>query len=77
VKNVMEVVKITGDHKPGDTLDITYHHLWIEKTTKLTLTENPALEIVSIEKTGGTLTPAMQNFRASWLGSQVKSKTTN
>jgi predicted metalloprotease with PDZ domain len=27
VKNVMEVVKITGDHKPGDTLDITYHHL--------------------------------------------------
>jgi len=41
------------------------------------LTENPAMEIVSIEKTGGTLTPAMQNFRTNWLGSQVKSKTTN
>jgi len=77
VKNVMEVVKINSDHKPGDILDITYQHRGIEKTTKLTLTENPAMEIVSIEKTGGTLTPAMQNFRTNWLGSQVKSKTTN
>ncbi|MNT82908.1 hypothetical protein D3C72_2227060 [compost metagenome] len=73
----MEVVKINSDHKPGDILDITYQHRGIEKTTKLTLTENPAMEIVSIEKTGGTLTPAMQNFRTNWLGSQVKSKTTN
>jgi len=77
VKNGPEVIKVIDDYKPGDTVDITYLYRGVAKTTKLTLTENPALELVSIEKTGGTLTPAMQNFRANWLGSQVKTKTTN
>ncbi|KIA94589.1 peptidase M61 [Pedobacter kyungheensis] len=77
VKNGPEVIKVIDDYKPGDTVDITYLYRGVAKTTKLTLTENPALELISIEKTGGILTPAMQNFRTSWLSSQVKSKTTN
>jgi len=77
VKNGPEVIKVIDDYKPGDTVDITYLYRGVAKTTKLTLIENPALELVSIEKTGGTLTPAMQKFRTNWLGSQVKLKTTN
>ncbi|HTM98400.1 MAG TPA: hypothetical protein VL088_06650, partial [Pedobacter sp.] len=63
---------VTEAHKPGDTINITYSYYGEEKTTKLTFTENPMLEIVSIEKTGGTLTPAMQTFRDNWLNTQVK-----
>lgn len=74
VKNGPDAVKITSDHKPGDSVAITYLHRGEEKTTRLTFTENPILEIIPIEKTGGTLTPAMQSFREKWLTSQVKSK---
>jgi predicted metalloprotease with PDZ domain len=72
VKDQAAITKVTDAHQPGDQVSVTYTYHGVEKTTKLTLTENPALEIVSIEKTGGSLTPAMQSFRDSWLKSQVK-----
>jgi S1-C subfamily serine protease len=72
IKDQAALTKITDAHKPGDQVQVTYIYHGEEKTTKLTFAENPALEIVSIEKTGGSLTPAMQNFRDSWLKSQVK-----
>lgn len=66
--------QVTKAHKPGDVVEIKYQYRGENKSTKLTFAENPVLEIVSIEKTGGTLTPAMQTFRDNWLNSQVKSK---
>ena len=72
VKDQAALTKIIDAHKPGDVITITYSYNGLEKSTKLTLAENPALEIVSIEKTGGTLTPAMQSFRDNWLNSQIK-----
>jgi predicted metalloprotease with PDZ domain len=67
LKDAAALATSTDPHKPGDVLKVTYLHRGEQKTTQLTLTENPALEIVSIEKTGGTLTPAMQTFRDKWL----------
>jgi predicted metalloprotease with PDZ domain len=72
IKDQTAINNVTEAHKPGDTINITYSYYGEEKTTKLTFTENPILEIVSIEKTGGTLTPAMQTFRDNWLNTQVK-----
>jgi predicted metalloprotease with PDZ domain len=72
IKDQAALNNATDTHKPGDTINVTYSYYGEEKTTKLTLSENPALEIVSIEKTGGTLTPAMQTFRDNWLNTQVK-----
>jgi len=74
IKDLAAVTAITDGHKPGDVLKVTYLYRGEEKTAQLTLTEDPALEIVAIEKTGGNLTPAMQTFRDKWLTSQVKSK---
>lgn len=74
VTDASVVDNITKSHKPGDVVEIKYQYRGENITTKLTFAENPALEIVSIEKTGGTLTPAMQNFRDNWLNSQVNSK---
>lgn len=74
IKDLADINAITDAHKPGDVVSITYLYRGEQKTTKLTFAENPMLEIVSIEKTGGTLTPAMQTFRDNWLNSQVKSK---
>jgi hypothetical protein len=38
----------------------------------LVLEEDPRVEIVSIESTGGTLTDEQKRFRDSWLNSQLK-----
>lgn len=75
IKDQASLNKVLDDHRPGDQLTIAYSYHGIEKTTKLTLSENPALEIVPIEKTGNNLTPAMQTFRDNWLNSQVKIPT--
>lgn len=74
INAVAAVDAIIDAHRPGDTISITYLYRGEQKTTTLTLTENPALEVVTVENTGGILTPAMQTFRDSWLNSQVKSK---
>lgn len=74
IKDQSALTKVTDAHKPGDVVDVTYNYHGTAKSTKLTFTENPILEIVSIEKTGGSLTKEMQNFRDNWLNSQIKSK---
>jgi len=74
INTVADVDAITEAHKPGDAISITYLYRGEQKKTTLTLAESPALEIVAIEKVGGSLTPAMQTFRDNWLNSQVKSK---
>jgi predicted metalloprotease with PDZ domain len=39
-----------------------------EQSTTVTLVEDPALDLVPIEKTGGTLTESAQRIRRVWLG---------
>jgi predicted metalloprotease with PDZ domain len=72
IKDQAALTKITDAHQPGDVIDVTYTYNGQQKSTKLTLAENPTLEIVSIEKTGGKLTSEMQTFRDDWLNSQIK-----
>lgn len=72
IQNQETLNNITETHKPGDVIPITYSYYGDEMKTTLTFSENPMLEVVSIEKTGGTLTPSMQAFRDNWLNTQVK-----
>ncbi len=59
--------------KPGDRLTITYKRRGgATGTTTITLKEDPGLEVVTVESTGGTLTPDQKTFRDAWLGSKVK-----
>ncbi|RZK43867.1 MAG: M61 family peptidase [Pedobacter sp.] len=72
VKDQEALNKITDSHKPGEIIKVNYSYYGEEKSTSIALIENPALELVSIEKNGGVLTASMQEFRNKWLGSQVK-----
>ncbi|MBC6110263.1 M61 family metallopeptidase [Pedobacter fastidiosus] len=74
IKDQAGLTKITESHKPGDVVLVSYLHRGEQKSTNLTFMENPTLEIVPIEKTGGALTKEMQAFRDKWLNSQVKIK---
>ena len=60
-------------HKPGDRVPLRFVRRSGEKVeATLTLEEDPRMEIVSVESTGGTLTDDQKRFRASWLDSQQK-----
>jgi len=74
IKDQATLTKITDSHKPGDVVLVSYLHRGEQKSTNLTFAENPVMEIVPIEKTGGALTKEMQAFRDKWLNSQVKTK---
>lgn len=65
-----DLTAILNSHRPGDKLAITYKHEEDEKTSTLTLQENPALVLTSFEKAALPVTPAIHAFRKSWLGAK-------
>ncbi len=58
-------------HKPGDAVTVTYLHRGEPQTVSVKLAENPSYGVVPVEKAGGTLTPAQQQFRMGWLGAKA------
>jgi predicted metalloprotease with PDZ domain len=68
VRSTPEVETILGRLKPGDRVDVTFvDRTGVPRTGIVTLVEDPALEIVPVESTGGALTAAQKAFRARWL----------
>jgi predicted metalloprotease with PDZ domain len=60
-------------HKPGDRVPLRFVRRSGETVnTTLTLDEDPRVEVVAIEKTGGALTEDQRRFRESWLTSLQK-----
>ena len=57
--------------KPGDSIRLKVAGRAGNRSVTLICKENPNLEIVPFEKAGQTLTPVMQDFRKSWLGSKA------
>lgn len=59
--------------KPGDRLTVTYKRRGgATGTATIVLKQDPALEAVAVEATGGTLTPDQKAFRDAWLGSRIR-----
>ena len=57
--------------KPGDAIGVSFRRRnGATGTATIVLAEDPALEAVDIERTGGTLTSEQKQFRAAWLGSK-------
>ncbi|ASU32420.1 peptidase M61 [Mucilaginibacter xinganensis] len=56
----------------GDKLVVNYKNRTGDHETTVVLEENPALEVITNEKAGKTLTTEQQIFRNNWLSSKVK-----
>ncbi|MDJ1484572.1 PDZ domain-containing protein [Cytophagaceae bacterium YF14B1] len=67
-KNLDDLIK---KHKPGDVVNVQYNHKGAAKTTQVTLSENPQLEIVTYEKAGMKTTKDMLALRDNWLKSKA------
>ena len=60
-------------HKPGDRVPLRFVRRSGETVNAtLTFEEDPRMEVVLIEKSGGTLSDDQRRFRESWLGSRQK-----
>ena len=60
-------------HKAGDRVPLRFVRRSGETVNAtLALEEDPRVEVVLVEKTGGTLTDDQRRFRESWLGSRQK-----
>jgi predicted metalloprotease with PDZ domain len=55
-------------HRPGDRVELVFaDRTGAVKTAGMTLADDPRLEVVAVESTGGSLTPAQRTFRDRWL----------
>ncbi len=71
VRSDKELKKILSKHKPGDNVAVTFQRLGQTRNATITLDEVPTLELVPFESIGKTVTPEIEQFRKSWLGSKA------
>jgi S1-C subfamily serine protease len=68
ITTVASLTGILDQSRPGATVSVRYFHHGVEKTGALVLAESPAWKIVTYEQEGKPVTPAILQFRNSWLG---------
>jgi predicted metalloprotease with PDZ domain len=74
IQSEQDLEAVLRRHKPGDRVDIVFTgRTRGERRATVTLAEDPRLEIVPVESSGGTLTAAQKAFRDRWLhGEEMK-----
>ncbi|HEX6162909.1 MAG TPA: hypothetical protein VFZ31_06080 [Vicinamibacterales bacterium] len=71
--SMMALEQALARRKAGDRVPLLFARRSGERVNAtIELVEDPRIEIVPIEKTGGTLTDEQKRFRASWLSSLQK-----
>ena len=74
VRSDDDVAAVLQRHHPGDSIAVIFaNRTGLARTAAVTLVENPELEVVPVESTGGTLTAAERSLRQSWLTSRAPS----
>jgi predicted metalloprotease with PDZ domain len=68
IRSISDISDIVSRHRPGDELGVTFvNRTGRPRTARLTLTADPALELLPIESAGGKLTAAQRLLRERWL----------
>jgi predicted metalloprotease with PDZ domain len=73
VATLEDVRETLRSRQPGDRVELRYIRRGGQVvTSSLTLQEDPELELVAVEETGGTLTSEQKAFRDTWLASRIR-----
>ncbi len=70
VRTVADLNTILAHLHPGAPVAVRYLHRNEEKQGTITPGENPAVVVETFEQAGKPVTPAIQQFRKSWLGAK-------
>jgi predicted metalloprotease with PDZ domain len=63
---------VIRSHKPGDQVAVEFTRHGVVRRTTMTLAEDPAMEVVTLESTGGTLSAEQKMSRDAWLASKQR-----
>jgi predicted metalloprotease with PDZ domain len=68
IRSFADVAAVLGRRRPGDGVAMVFaDRSGRQQTVTIKLEEDPAFELVPIERAGGTLTPAQRAFRERWV----------
>ena len=70
--SVEQLQSVLRAHKPGDRIAVEFTRHGTAHRTTLTLADDPAVEAVTLESTGGTLTADQKAMRDAWLASKQR-----
>jgi predicted metalloprotease with PDZ domain len=68
IRSVADLTTVLGRRRPGDRLAVVFaDRSGRQRTSTITLSEDPAFELVPVERAGGALTAAQRTFREHWV----------
>jgi len=67
VTGAADVERVIRESKPGDELPVVFERRGMRVAARISLVEDPRMEIVRAEDTGQDLTPEQRQFRSAWL----------
>jgi predicted metalloprotease with PDZ domain len=70
--SVDQFQELVRAHKPGDRIAVEFTRHGAPRRTTMTLVEDPNVEVVTLESTGGTLSSDQKRMRDAWLASQQR-----
>ena len=71
IGRVEDVEAAIAARRPGSTIAVRVLRRGTPASASVTLVDDPSLELVTLESTGGTPTEEQMQFRRAWLGSRV------
>jgi predicted metalloprotease with PDZ domain len=72
ITSAADLNDVVAAKKPGDKINVTFKSRTGQHETTITAEENPAMEVVTAETAGKTLTKEQADFRIKWLSSKAK-----
>jgi predicted metalloprotease with PDZ domain len=68
IRSFADVTMVLGRRRPGDRIAVVFaDRSGRQRTSSITLSEDPAFELVPVERSGGALTAAQRTFREHWV----------
>ncbi len=72
IATAADFAAVVAAHKPGDRIAVAFTGNGGQRTTTITIAENPALQTVTFEEAGRTPSAEQLAFRTLWLASKAK-----
>lgn len=69
IESEAELREVVGELAPGDSAEIAFIKRDDERRARVVLEQNPRLQVVTFERAGRGVTPAIEEFRRAWLTS--------
>jgi predicted metalloprotease with PDZ domain len=68
IRSFTDLTTVVGRRRPGERIAVVFADRGgRQRTSAITLSEDPAFELVPVERAGGTLTEAQRTFRERWV----------